>query len=223
MQSTIFLGPQGSGKGTQAERLRRSWRAAVISSGDVTRALANSPTKAGHEAANAMLQGKLIPDELLLPTLEHNIEAAGRKRKLIFDGTPRTVSQAKWLDHLLIKLGRPLPTAIYIKITQAEALKRLQKRLICPTCHRSYYPRQQSFKTGRCQHDQAILIRRADDAPEVARARLRLFARTSRPLRRYFQSRGRLLTVSGHGTVPAVSKRIKQAIKESDEADKNRR
>lgn len=210
MQDIIFFGPQGSGKGTQVRFLRRKLRAKVIATGEIARRLAEQQTPHGRAARQFIDEGEMLPDELILPAVLEQIKTVNRRPHLLFDGFPRTVRQARELDHIYRELERPLPEACFLTITQAEAIRRLKKRLMCPVCHRTFNPRFVAYRLGRCSSDGAELIRRIDDDPEIVRHRLRLFHRSVRGLKQYYRLRGRLRIVQGQGTIEAVRQKVFQ-------------
>ena len=210
MQDIILFGPQGSGKGTQAVYLKRRLRAKTIATGEIARRLSNEDSANGREAKRILSAGDLLPDSLFLPAVEDAL-----LKHLIFDGFPRTLKQAKWLSYTLNQIGRPAPVAIILNITQAEAIKRLNKRLMCPVCHTTFNPRNTAYHNGVCPKDGAKLIRRSDDDPEVVRHRLHQYRLKSRGIKSFYRRRGDLVTVNGKGTILAVWQRLQAAAEKA--------
>lgn len=212
MQDIILFGPQGSGKGTQAVFLKRQLKARLVATGEIARKLAKEDSAAGRQAKRILEAGDLLPDELFLPAVEATLEQHRKVEHLIFDGFPRTLKQSKWLERTLLRLGRPAPVAFLLSITQAEAVKRLNKRLMCPICHTTFNPRHAAYHKQVCPIDGAKLIRRSDDDPDVVRHRLHQFRLKSRGIKAFYRRRQNLVTVNGKGSIQAVWQRLKSAV-----------
>ncbi len=164
-KNLIFLGPPGSGKGTQIERLREKHQLAVVSSGDIVRNLA----KENQDYREKMEKGELISDEILFHEISKRLETERTETGLIFDGFPRNVAQATKLDQILSEHNRSLSGVVYIELDEEEVVKRLSIRKVCGQCG------QPLFDTEICPKCGGSPIIRRDDNEETIRNRMRVF------------------------------------------------
>ncbi len=209
----ILLGPSGVGKGTHASGLCARYQLRHFSTGDLFRQNLQARTALGLLARRYMSEGALVPDEIVDAMIEEWADGLPAGQGALFDGFPRTVDQVAFLDQLLHRHHRRLDAAIYLKVDDAVILERLAGRVICRTCQAPYHlvtrpPR----RPGLCDRCGGEVLPRPDDAPEMAQARLALFHRVTEPLLANFARDGRLLVVSGTGTIEEVAARLDAAI-----------
>jgi adenylate kinase len=209
----LLLGPSGVGKGTHAAGLCARYGLRHFSTGDLFRQNLQARTALGLLARRHLNEGTLVPDEIVDAMIEDWADKLPAGEGTLFDGFPRTVDQAAFLDELLRRQQRKLDAAIYLQVDDDVILSRLAGRVICQTCQAPYHlatrpPRQ----PGRCDRCGGEVKPRSDDAPEMARARLALFRRVTEPLLASFAQQGRLLVVSGAGTIDEVATRLDTAI-----------
>lgn len=198
MSRIVILGPPGSGKGTQASRLGELWGVPHISSGDLLRAHVREGTELGQRARPYMERGELVPDELILDMMQERLSAPDAERGYLLDGFPRTLAQAEALEGRLEALGQRLEAAIYLRVPEAELLRRLSGRRTCPRCDAIYHVDTMPPKReGICDRCGAELIQREDERPEVVRKRLAVYAKQTRPLLDHYRERGLLHEVDG--------------------------
>ncbi len=198
MSRIVILGPPGSGKGTQASRLGELWGVPHISSGDLLRAHVREGTELGRRARPYMERGELVPDELILDMMQERLSAPDAERGYLLDGFPRTLAQAEALEGRLEALGQRLEAAIYLRVPEAELLRRLSGRRTCPRCDAIYHVDTMPPKReGICDRCGAELIQREDERPEVIRKRLAVYAKQTRPLLDHYRERGLLHEVDG--------------------------
>jgi adenylate kinase len=184
MEATItLLGPPGSGKGTQAERLGDGRGFVALATGDLLREARAAGTDLGRRASEYMDRGDLVPDDLIVAMIRDELESLDEKPVLL-DGFPRTVAQADALAGALEERGRELEAAILIDVPDDVVVERI---------------------SGRHQH-------RVDDSPDTVRERLRVYHRETEPLVEYYGDRGLLLRVDGEGDADAVNERIRAAL-----------
>jgi adenylate kinase len=184
MESTIaLLGPPGSGKGTQAARLRDELGYAPLATGDLLREAREAGTDLGRRASEYMDRGELVPDDLILAMVREAIEDLG-DRPILLDGFPRTVGQADALAGALEEHGREMSASILIDVPDDEVIERI---------------------SGRGQG-------REDDRPETVRERLRVYHRETEPLVAYYGDRGLLRRVDGAQDPDAVQADIRAAL-----------
>ena len=208
-----LIGPSGSGKGTQLGRIGKQFKLFPLCTGSILRENLARKTALGLLARKYMSQGELVPDEVVDAMVESGIAAIRPKQGIAFDGFPRTVYQAKFLDDLLSGQKRMLDAVIYLKISPETVLRRLSGRIFCHSCHSPYHTELHPPKIkGLCDRCGGKLERRTDDSPEFAQLRLRSFQRATTPLLDYYSSSQRLAVVDAEAAAEVVFASIRQAI-----------
>ena len=134
-----LIGPSGVGKGTHAANLCARFDLHHIATGELFREHLNSRTALGLLARRYMEQGELVPDEVVDAMIEEWCEQHPPWQGILFDGFPRTVEQARFLDHLLQRFNLPLDAVIYLRASDAEITRRLSGRLICSQCNAPWH------------------------------------------------------------------------------------
>ncbi len=208
-----LLGPSGAGKGSHAVRLATRFDLLHVVSGELFRANLEQRTAVGLLARRYMAQGELVPDEVTDAMMEEWLWHIAPEQGVLFDGFPRTLAQAQFLDDLLPTMGRTLEAAVYLSVSDAEVLRRLAGRLICHTCQASYHLQlHPPAQSGICDRCGGALERRPDDIPELIRVRQRAFQRVRGPLLDYYQATGRLIIIDGEGSLAQVYAALETAI-----------
>ena len=198
----IFLGPPGSGKGTQAARLSKALGLVHLSTGDMLREAVKKGTTLGLQAEAYMKKGELVPDALIVGLIEEQVGNGSLKTGFILDGFPRTIPQAESLKSMMTRNGILVNRAVLLSVADEEIVKRLSGRFYCPTCNAGYnYPAQMPKVEGLCDNDQTPLARRPDDEESVVRNRLEVYKRKTQPIEDYYRREG-LLTEVNAGTTP---------------------
>ena len=147
----ILIGPQGSGKGTQAKILSQKYNLQHISTGDLLREISQVQSVLGDKIKKLVNSGELIPDEMLMEVFQNELQAIDKTRGILLDGIPRTLNQAKLLDNVFTEENLPLPKAINININQQAAVDRVTKRRTCKRCQTPYLPTDSSAISGICE------------------------------------------------------------------------
>jgi adenylate kinase len=216
----ILMGAQGAGKGTQAERLAPAFNLYHLSTGDAFRTAIAAKTELGLMAKDFLDRGDLVPDDVTLGIVAAKLDeiAAGsgpeRKGGALFDGFPRTASQAEGLTALLADRGESLIAVIEIAVPKADLMERLSGRRVCPTCGATYHIKFNPAKVDElCDRDGTKLIQRADDTPEAIERRLALYFEVTEPLIAYYRDHGLLETVDGLQSIEAVQTDIDGVIR----------
>ena len=182
----VLLGAPGSGKGTQAARLKEHLQVPHISTGDLLRAEVAAGTPLGLEAKAIMARGDLVSDDILLGMLEERFSREDTRAGFILDGYPRNLAQAAALDALLKKLGVQFDAAVQLEVDNEQIIERL---------------------AGRAQAEG-----RADDSPESVRHRLDVYDRQTAPVIAFYREHDQLTVVDGVGSLDEVFARIVKAI-----------
>lgn len=192
----VFLGPPGSGKGTQAKLLARRLGVPAISTGDMLRDAVRLGTPLGRRAKGIMDAGELVPDEIVIGLIEERIGAPDARGGFLLDGFPRTLEQARALGRLLQGNGASLDAVINLLVPEEALLSRM---------------------VGR-----ASLEGRSDDQPGTVRERLRVYREKTEPLVEHYREAGLLADVPGDGEVQQVAERIDRALAGAAKAEGRR-
>jgi adenylate kinase len=206
----VLLGPPGSGKGTQAERLQADFRLPYYATGDILRAAVRDGTELGAKAKEYMDRGDLVPDDVIIGVIAERIQSPEAADGFLLDGFPRTTPQAEALDTELDGLGRRLTAAILIEVGEDEVVWRLGGRRTCANdgSHIFHVEFDPPKKEGVCDVCGAKLIVRDDDKPEVIRNRLEQYHEKTEPLISYYEDRGILKRVEGAHSPDEVADEI---------------
>jgi adenylate kinase len=182
----VLLGAPGSGKGTQAARLRDHYRVPHISTGELLRAAVAAGTPLGQQAKSIMESGGLVPDATVLAMLEERLLGSDTADGFILDGYPRNLAQASALDTLLQRLGQPVERAVQLDVDAELLVARL---------------------AGRAQAEG-----RADDTPEAVRNRLQVYEQQTAPVIEFYRHQNKLSAIDGMGSMEDVFDRIVEAL-----------
>ena len=184
----LLLGPQGSGKGTQAKRISAEYGIPHIATGDMLRAAIAAGTPLGRQVGPILERGELVPDELMIELIRERIEADDTRDGFVLDGFPRTTAQADALDTTLREIGRELTIVFGLQVSDEVCVGRLTKR---------------ALEEGR-----------ADDTPEAIATRLELYHRETEPLVEHYRAQGILVGIHGDGTPNEVFAEIQAALEQ---------
>jgi adenylate kinase len=210
----ILLGPPGSGKGTQAQRLESERGIVQLSTGDMLRAAGEAGTEVGRRAKEIMDRGELVPDEIVVRIIADRTGEADCANGFILDGFPRTLAQAEALDGLLAKQGSKLDAVIEIRVDDDLLVDRITGRYTCAGCGAGYHDRHVKPKVeGVCDRcGGREFKRRADDTETAVRTRLAAYHERTEPLLPYYSVRGVLRTVDGMADVDSVAAETREAL-----------
>ena len=205
MLNLLLLGPQGSGKGTQAKRICAAHGIPHISTGDMFRDHIARDTELGKKVKAITASGQLVPDEVTNALVKERLSRPDVAKGFILDGYPRTVPQAEYLEGLLRSLGRKLERVISYEVAEEMIVERISGRRSCPKCGAVYHVSQNPpRKTGQCDRDGADLVQRPDDQPENVRIRLEEYADKTEPLKRFYREKGLVSEVDGVGSTEGI-------------------
>ena len=187
----LLLGPQGSGKGTQANLIADAYGVPHVSTGEILRGAIAREDDLGRRVQPIVDAGQLVTDELMIELVRYRLGQDDARDGFVLDGFPRTLPQAEALDAVLHELGHDLDLVLELQVPEMVSINRLLER--------------------------AIAEGRADDNPEAIRTRLALHARNAEPLSEYYRARGILVGVHGDREIQAVFAEIQQAIERAEE------
>lgn len=209
----ILLGPPGSGKGTQGERLRNDFELPYYATGDILRAAVREGTDLGKKAKGYMDSGDLVPDEVIIGIIAERVEGSEAADGFILDGFPRTTGQAEALDSELEGLKRSVTITLLIDVSDEEVERRLSGRRTCVKdghiFHVEFDPPKNEDVCDVCG---ARLEMRDDDKPEVIRNRLAQYHEKTEPLVAFYEEKGVLRRVNGALSPEEVGDRIRALL-----------
>jgi adenylate kinase len=209
----VLLGPPGSGKGTQAERLQEDFRLPYYSTGEIIRAAIREGTELGKKAKEYSDRGDLAPDELVIEIIVARLNSKEAADGFILDGFPRTIPQAEALESELQSLGRELTAALLIDVDDEEVVRRLSGRRTCVKGGHVFHVEFDPPKNPDvCDVDGSRLVVRDDDKPEVVRHRLEQYHAKTEPLVGYYDEKGLLRRVDGALPPDEVGDRIRALL-----------
>ena len=188
----ILLGPPGSGKGTQAQRLVQRYGIIQLSTGEMLRAAVAAQMPVGIRAQGIMASGGLVPDDIVIGLISDRLDQPDAAKGFILDGFPRTVPQAEALDELLKKKRMRLDAVIELRVNESALLQRVEARAA----------------ETRARGEEV----RSDDTPEVLTTRLASYRAMTEPLIHYYSERRKLLTVDGMMTIEHVTREINRIL-----------
>jgi adenylate kinase len=182
----LLLGPQGSGKGTQAGRIASEYGIPHVSTGELFRAAVASGSELGGRVEPILESGQLVPDDLTIEVIRERLASDDARDGFVLDGFPRTMAQAEALDGLLSEIGRELDVVLYFQVDDEVAFERIRTR--------------------------AEQERRTDDDPEVTRRRLEIYHRETEPLADYYRAKDVLVPIRADRSIPEVWTEIEDAL-----------
>ena len=186
--NVLLLGPQGSGKGTQAKRISEEYGVPHIATGDMLRATIEADTPLGRNLKPILDSGQLVSDELMIQLIRNRLEEPDAAEGFVLDGFPRTWAQARALDAMLREIGRDLDVVFELQTSDGVSTERLLKRA-----------REES---------------RADDTPEVIAERLATYHRETEPLVEHYRTSGNLVGIHAARSINEVFSEIQDALEQ---------
>jgi adenylate kinase len=185
----LLLGPQGSGKGTQAKLISDAYGIPHIATGDILRAAMAEGTDLGRRVKPIYDSGRLVPDDLMIGIIRERLAEDDTENGFILDGFPRTLAQAEALDAMLREIAKELTVVFVLQLPEPVAIERLTKR--------------------------AQLEGRVDDTPEAIHKRLELYRRETEPLVDWYRARSNVVPVHADRSVEEVFTEIQEALEQA--------
>ena len=210
----ILLGPPGSGKGTQAERLCKELNLPHVASGDLFRDHLKRETELGVLAQSYIDKGQLVPDDVTISMVKERLSRSDCRDGAILDGFPRTLTQAGCLNSILQELGQQLTGVLFIAVPDDVLIERLSGRRICRNCQTPYHilfspPR----AVQTCDLCGGELYQRDDDQPETIKARLEVYQKQTAPLIENYKAADLLHEVDGNIEIDDVTDKLTTVIR----------
>ena len=182
----LVLGPQGSGKGTQASRLADERGIPHVSTGEMFRAAIAADTELGRLVEPLLTSGELVPDALTVALIRERLAEPDAADGFVLDGFPRTLTQAEALDSMLAEIGRDLDLVLFFDLDYGISIERL--------------------------HHRAVEEGREDDTPDAIARRLELYNEQTLPLVELYRATGRLVPIHAERTIDEVATEIAEAL-----------
>ena len=196
----IFLGPQGSGKGTQAKLLADRLNLVVIDTGATLREIAKTDTDLGRRVAETINRGRLVEPELAEEVVRQKVEKISTEQGIVIDGFPRSLEQYTLMKRFWPQTKRADYQVIFIDLTLDASIERLGKRVTCELCGSVYIVGE--FES--CQNCGGNLVHRADDEPDAIAKRLELFPSQTKPLLQQLEREGKIIKIDGAPSIEEV-------------------
>jgi adenylate kinase len=182
----LLLGPQGSGKGTQAKRISAEYEIPHVATGDMLREAVAAGTEVGRQAKPLLERGDLVPDDLMISLIRERLSRDDTGEGFVLDGFPRTMAQAEALDSMLREIARELTVVFELQLSDEACIARLLHR--------------------------AQVEGRSDDTPDVVRRRLELYHRETEPVIEHYRATGNLVGIHAERSIPEVFREIQAAL-----------
>ena len=211
----IVLGPQGSGKGTQAKMLAEKFQLEHVEMGKFLREVAKTDTELGkeiHEIIN--IQGKLVDDKILKKVLHIKLADMPREQGIIFDGVPRRQDQLEYFEDAMQEFGRKIDVVLNINIPEEESVGRLSKRWVCKKEHILIMGKDVTSENDKCHICGNDIFQRIDDTPERIKTRLGIYYKDTKGVIDFYRKKGSLIEIDG---TPSIEKVFEDILSKLDE------
>jgi len=211
----LLIGPQASGKGTQAEKLVNKFNLAYVEMGGLLRKISNEETPLGYKIREIInVRNVLVPDDLIIQIVNDYLARIGVLDGIVFDGFPRVLSQAEYFEKFLTERGKKIDLVIYLSIPRKVTFNRLANRRICEGCGKVFNLITKPPKvSGTCDFCGGKLIIRADETPKKIENRLKEFEKQTKPLVEFYRKRGILEEIDGNRPIEVIFKDILARLK----------
>lgn len=204
----LLFGRQGSGKGTQAQKLVEKYGYKIFAMSNELKKVIKSGSELGQEIKATIDRGDLVGDDLIMQIVNEAVAQMNPEDKILFDGIPRTITQKDAFEKIMQENARK-STGLLIEISNEEAENRMLGRRICASCHTPADPK---YTGANCEHCGGELIRRADDNEEAIRKRLSLYESETMPVVNWYEEQNRLIKIDGTLTIPEVTQEIENKL-----------
>ena len=205
----VIFGPQGSGKGTQADLISKRLKIPHVSTGDMFREHTKKGTALGKSITDLMNQGRLVPDEITNEVVKERLTSEDCKNGFVLDGYPRNTKQARFLQDT-----KKIDLVIVLDVSEGETIKRISNRRVCPDCGANFNLASIRPKIDNiCDICTAELVQRKDDTPQAVRQRLNIYNEQTTPIFEFYEKRGVLKKINGQPPIKAVSDDIAKLLR----------
>ncbi|AZL15885.1 adenylate kinase family protein [Rickettsiales endosymbiont of Stachyamoeba lipophora] len=202
----VFLGPPGSGKGTQSSILCKKFNLKKISTGDIFRELSVQDTALAREVTQVMSSGGLIDDNLVTKVLIDHLETKNLQDHYLLDGFPRTLKQALYYDKYLVEKNKTITKAFFLDVPESLLVNRVSSRITCSNCGEVFNINQNIKQCSNCGSEQLSI--RKDDNIEIVQKRIENYKAQTLPIIDFYHNRNLLVTIDGSLPINIVTEEI---------------
>ena len=208
----ILFGPPGAGKGTQAQYLVKKYNYYQLSTGDLLRSEIQNKTLAGNQISEIIGRGEMVTDDIVDSLISNVIKNNKYKNKIIFDGYPRNIDQAKNLSKILNENNQKIELIIFLNLKREEVIKRIEGRVTCNKCNKTFNKLvdKQEILSHSC--DSIHLIKRTDDSAQTIIKRYDTYMDITKPMLDYYSSNSNFKEVDGSMKISQISSKIEDFI-----------
>ena len=211
--NVIIFGPPGAGKGTQAQSLVKKLNLYQLSTGDLLRSEIKKKTEIGKKIEQIIAQGDFVTDDIVNELLKKFVTNYNYKNKIIFDGYPRNINQAKTLEAMLNSDNQSINFILFLKVTRETVEKRILGRIICEKCNMTMneYFNKEEIDKHECEKN--YLKKRKDDNKETIITRYEEYMNKTKPVLDFYSSRSYFHEIDGNQKIQAITGKIEQILK----------
>ncbi len=211
--NVIIFGPPGAGKGTQAQNLVKKLNLYQLSTGDLLRSEIKKKTEIGKKIEQIIAQGDFVTDDIVNELLKKFITNYNYRNKIIFDGYPRNINQAKTLEVMLNSDNQSINFILFLKVTRETVEKRILGRIICEKCNRTMneYFNKEEIDKHECEKN--YLKKRKDDNQETIITRYEEYMKKTKPVLDFYSSRSYFHEIDGSEKIQAITDKIEQILR----------
>jgi adenylate kinase len=209
----ILFGPPGAGKGTQAQFIVKNYNYFQLSTGDLLRNESKQKTTLGNKIEELISNGKFVSDEIVSTLLENSISNLKFKDRIIFDGYPRNIQQAKKLEAILAKFDQKIGHIIYLNVTRDVIEKRIMGRMTCEKCNMTFneFFNKNEIELHPCGKDH--LVKRKDDNYETVISRYDTYMNTTKPILDFYSKNINFVEIDGNSKIEEITSKINEILK----------
>ena len=211
--NVIIFGPPGAGKGTQAQNLVKKFNLYQLSTGDLLRSEIKKKTEIGKKIEQIIAQGDFVTDDIVNELLKKFITNYNYRNKIIFDGYPRNINQAKTLEVMLNSDNQSINFILFLKVTRETVEKRILGRIICEKCNMTMneYFNKEEIDKHKCEKN--YLKKRKDDNQETIITRYEEYMKKTKPVLDFYSSRSYFHEIDGNQKIQVITGKIEQILK----------
>ena len=209
----ILFGPPGAGKGTQAQFIVKKHNYFQLSTGDLLRSEVEQKTALGNEIENLISNGKFVSDEIVNRLLRQSVNNLKFRDRIIFDGYPRNVQQAKNLESILSEFKQKLACIIFLNVSKEIIEKRIMGRMTCEKCHMTLneFFNKEQIELHPCGKE--FLVKRKDDNLQTVITRYDTYMETTRPVLDFYSKNANFTEIDGNAKIEEITTKINDILR----------